>query len=173
MALDWRVALPPGQPVDLYARHQIAWAIVAPRLRPGERFLFHWEAFGDAAIVTFRLSGRGRAPARSRLPGEGAMQIEIAATRDDGQRIVPVCEHQLPAWFESRMQARGIAVDDIQTSPIRESVGVKKSEHLIRLPVASIRARYRVLDPVHAWKAFECGVGRGKRFGLGMIRLAA
>lgn len=84
-------------------------------------------------------------------------------------RLVIVPEAERPAWAERRLRAIGVEPRDVTITPQRTvSLGRKHGS----IPFVEVRCTATVTDPAKFAEALRCGVGKGKNYGLGLIRLS-
>lgn len=108
---------------------------------------------------------------------EGRLKIEIVTAKRDGQRMMALPAESVPAWFEALLQGHGIEacrIGEVRRDIVR---GRKTDRHTgtpleIQLPVSEIHFDAVIVHRAKANLAWAYGVGRGKRFGFGMLRVA-
>jgi hypothetical protein len=164
----------PGDSDDLYLRHQQVWQAVAkaaPRIQ-GDDFLYAQVKPRLFMVRSQRLANHSSSHARMPENGEAhRATIELVAMTGS-KHDQPVPEALVSDWASRVLAAKGLAVDTLELLACVDRVG-HKSNMRIGLRVASIAARVRVRDAGLLQKAFVSGVGRGKRFGFGMLRFDA
>ncbi len=167
---EMRVALP-DHAGDIYRRHQLVWEIMHGRARTGSSFVFAMLSPRTALLRSDRIE-RGT-PA---VPREGwtVVSIVTALRMPDGSPAM--ANQEAETYIAGLMLRHGVSVDHLKVSPTRDAVGVKPrlgSNGRIVLPVRDVLMEVRIADQAHAEAAWRAGVGRGKRFGYGMLRHVA
>lgn len=162
----------PGIGEDLYKRHQQVWRAMHDHVRQGEGSPF---LFAQIADRMYRVRSH-RLPARlSRrivLPVSGEeyrFQVDLAAMRgSDKKQPVPLSD--LDGWVSSLLQKHGYEPHALQVSNVSMVSGMKQG---MRIQIQSVRGTgmLYVTDTKLAQEAFTKGIGRGKRFGFGMLLL--
>lgn len=164
------LAVPPTLQ-DIYQLHQAVWSQVdrAQAVRHRPVILYRQ----DRGLVRVRVSdcailrGRGQPDRASFEEGQSLdWQVRLALWRDDTSpthNIARDAEARIVALLESA----GVVVDDLSFST-GLAMGQKQA-HGIRLPVADVQARVRIVDAARARDAWIHGLGRGRRFGFGML----
>lgn len=149
---------PPVEPELLGA---VERELVQPGLRLGDEYLL-------------RLDRNCQKTPPSKVSAELHQQLKESIPEGKGRayrsRLVVVPEDERPQWLRKQLAAHGFAAVDDGTdiSAVRYAgLGARRRG----IPYVSIRARVRVVDPAEAAKALREGVGRGKNYGLGLIRL--
>lgn len=157
----------PDAVTDIYQLHQMVWS--------------HVDALRDVHARPTILYRRDRGLLRVRVSGVAMRHgrpVNVAHREGDVVRLslrAALWRHVGASDAASRMRAAelleaaglqplGVAVNTSVAIGYKASAGV-----LIRLPVADVLARCRVLDAARANDAWRFGVGRGRRFGFGMI----
>ena len=85
-------------------------------------------------------------------------------------RLVTVPEDERPAWFARRMQRHGLHVDLTSLRLSGLSV-VELGARGGRFPAVTFEGEGIVADPAAFSAALVSGVGKGKNFGLGLVRI--
>lgn len=157
---------------DMYRQHQIVWSLHAPDLRSTDSFVYHWATRPRGALITARVPRPARGAARVAMPASGVLTLQLLAGAREAvsgaYRALADAEWEL--WFEERMALAGFAVGSARTTASTWLHG-RKSEMDIRIPVRTFKADYVVTDGDAAREACMAGVGRGKRFGCGLLQL--
>lgn len=164
------VALP-AHGEDIYRRHQLVWTVMHGRAGSGGDFVF---AMLSPRIALLRSSRFDRGVLT--VPREGRLAVSLVAVSrmQDGDRAIT--DAMAPAFVTDLMGQHGIVVDLVSISPPREAVGIKQRQgtrHRIALPIRDVLMDARIADPLLAEIAWRSGIGRGKRFGYGMLRHVA
>ncbi len=158
---------------DLYRVHQVVWeqvALAAQGSRRAPRFIFRQEG----ALVRVRSEDfTSRSVSRAWWRDDAPCRIDMAAIMRNNGSERPVPQDTLAQWCEDRLVQAGFIVKDLQVAPVWRH-GLKHErgtgrQHDIGLQVAQVTARLGVADRTLATQAWVHGIGRGKRFGLGMI----
>lgn len=162
----------PEDSLDLYRIHQQVWEHAQRAARPGVRPTFLFRA--EPGVVRVRSSDFARGVERRFLPGVDTF-LEVAAVVQSGdRRELPIAHVDLPAWARDKMTAAGFEVQQLEVLGYGPRAGLKMDRltgrrHNIVLPVASLQLRLDIADPDKASCAWRDGIGRGRRFGLGML----
>lgn len=166
----------PGGSSDLYLRHQRIWEAVSAHARTGKDFLF-WQSTPGLFIVRGkRLPDRFSRPAR--LLNSGHFELDMIAVRRQGSVELPVSADDLADWFQVRADDSGFTFSLDTAQPLGFDTGTKFDHetgkaHRIKLPVARFTGHFEIADRLKAETAFAEGLGRGRRFGYGMLRFSA
>lgn len=157
---------------DLYRQHQIVWRLLAPDLRPGDSFVYHWGSRPRGALITARVPRPARGAARVAMPASGVLSVKlVAGSREaDSGAYRALTDGECAPWFEERMARAGLEVSSLRTTAPTWLSGLKNGMR-IRIPVRTFTADYLVTDDGAARAACMTGVGRGKRFGCGLLQL--
>ena len=169
------VLVVPGESDDIYLRHQQVWQAMAPHARDGQDFIFTQES--DPQLFRVRSATLPRWAKTASLPRTGRFEIDMVCATGEGYREA-VPDAELPEWAAAKLARHGLTATSVklQRTTIRRGVKrVRDTERVERIvvPVAHLAGEYRIAHPVLAQEAFRCGVGRGKRFGFGFLRVAA
>ena len=169
------VLVVPGNSDDIYLRHQQVWQVMGQHARQGQDFIFTQE--DDPQFFRVRSDTLPRWAKPTALPRQGRFEIDMVCAIGEGYRDA-VPEAELPAWSAEKLARHGLAASAVQVQRMTLRRGIKRVRDTDRVerivvPVARLIGDYRVAHPVLAQEAFRCGVGRGKRFGFGFLRVAA
>lgn len=165
------IAAPDVSP-DLYRLHQQVWEHAQRAARPGGRPTFLFRA--DRGVVRARSVDFVRGIERNfRSNADVSLDLAAVIQTMDG-REQPVAHGDLSAWVADRLAAAGFDVRaiDLLAYDMRSGVKVDRAtgrRHMISLPVACLRLRLEIVDQGKAMCAWREGIGRGRRFGLGML----
>lgn len=162
----------PGLPHDLYRMHQCVWDHAERAARPGKPPLFLYRVENGMVQVRGRDFRKGIV---REFNAQRAFRLDIAAVKRSsvaGQTAVPASE--LDDWCVGALAKAGFAVRELAVESYGVQRGIKRDRntgrrHLIELPVARLSLRLDVLDQDLANAAWADGIGRGRRFGLGML----
>lgn len=165
------IAAPDVSP-DLYRLHQQVWEHAQRAATPGVRPSFLFRA--EQGVIRVRSGNFARGVERRFRPGVDALMEMAAVVQTADGREMPVAHADLPAWARDKVAASGFEVQEIEIQAYGPRSGLKTDcgtgrRHNIVLPVASLRLRLLITDPEKASCAWRDGIGRGKRFGLGML----
>lgn len=162
----------PDVPPDLYQLHQQVWEHAQRAARSGVRPTFLFRA--DKGLIRVRSADFARGMERSFRPGADA-SLDLAAVLQcsDGRELA-VAHADLPTWAADKLSAAGFDVLALEVVAYDMRSGLKMDRatgrrHRITLPVASLRLRLAIADQDKALCAWREGLGRGRRFGLGML----
>lgn len=115
-----------------------------------------------------------KTPPSSQVSAELHQRLKESIPKGEGRayrsRLVVVPEHERPQWLSGRLAAHGFTVldDSPSISPVKDASlgGARRS-----IPYVSVAARVRVDNAEAAATALREGTGKGKNYGLGLIRL--
>lgn len=163
------IALPDSIP-DLYGMHQQIWSHVERAVRPGFRPNFLYRVEKGVAKVRSRDFQRGCI--RSFKPGRCSLDL-VAVTRSLSGEC-PVAHADLVDWASQKIAGCGFIVNDLVIDEYNFQYGRKvlssnRGSHNIALPVAKLSLQLDVADKNLAHQSWIDGLGRGRRFGFGMI----
>ena len=161
----------PGTPADLYLLHQQVWQHAKRAAAPDQRPTFLYRVDDGVVRVRSPHFARGRAQGLS----EGPCSLDLAAVIQEaggGQRAV--APDKLPAWAEAKLRRSGLRPGRVRVERYGVQHGKKidratGQHHRITLPVARVSFDLEVGDEALANLAWLEGIGRGRRFGLGML----
>lgn len=112
----------------------------------------------------------------SDVPEDIRAQVKAMVPKGEGRcyrsKPVIVPEEERPDWAAARLTAIGLEVidDSLQVGSLRFApLGAKRKG----IPYVSIASRVRVADAPKAELALHGGTGKGKNYGLGLLRLSA
>ena len=165
-----RLALP-GDTDDLYVRHQQVWAALRTQVREGRDFLYRMVS---PRVVLVRSPLLTRGTVVSDVPPATVELDVVASDRVDRNKERAVARELIDSWTARLLLLHGLQAARVEVVRHGTAAGAKLARgadagHLIRFGVATVRADVRVLDPSLARRAWRYGVGRGRRFGFGML----
>lgn len=156
---------------DVYLRHQQVWQAMHATARAGCGQDF---VFAEVAPRLFEVrSPRLRTGEFARLPAVGQvrpLRVSLVAMWGSAHDR-PVAAGALTSWCGDRLRQHGLGLSALAIERVRECRGLKRGVP-IRLQVVDVHAQACVVDAALAARAFVNGVGRGKRFGFGMLRFS-
>ena len=162
----------PSTETDLYRVHQLVWKHVAQamggsRVRPS--FVYRV----DGGMVRIRSTDF---PATVRRIAEfqcgRTVSVDLACIVQTPQGELPVPQEELAGWVTAKLEAAGYGVDELAVSDCRWLAGTKITPtgvQRIRIPCTRVHAAVHAVHPALCTDAWSAGIGRGKRFGLGML----
>lgn len=161
----------PGLPTDLYQMHQCVWYHAARAARPGVRPVFLYRVEDGMVRVRSRDFLRGT----TREFREGPCSLDIAAviqSVDGSEHIVPPSD--LASWASDKLAQAGFMARKLEVRSYQLLQGFKREKASgrslrIRLPVARLQLDLEAQDEDRARASWADGLGRGRRFGLGML----
>lgn len=161
------IALPSGE-VDQYRVHQDVWRHVVEVCGPTrEPPVFIYRI--DGPMIRVRSCAFGRQGIAATFRADKPVYLDLAALHGGGNKQ-PVPPHMLADWCRRQLAATGFDVRSLDVLAYESRTGFKAAgAHKISIPVAQLRAELRASDPASAERAWRNGIGRGKRFGLGML----
>lgn len=165
-------------PTDIYLIHQMVWSRIKDLVRNDSAVPSFLYRIKDAITVTVRGDFKfGRFVTTNLLEGK---KVEISAdivlyhdeflfktstTQEHHQRLCAL------------LAKHGFQTDSVEfTARIERGVKLNKNTgktHDIRLPVFSVRCVAQVSNRLEALKTMREGIGRGRRFGFGLLDVAA
>jgi hypothetical protein len=156
---------------DIYRLHQNVWMHVERALAVRHRPTILYRQ--DRGMVRVRVSdaavmqGCGT-PERAFFEADQRMdwKIRLGLWRREQQAT----DNHIETRVFNMLERSGV---EVLTLRAHKSVSSgRKGSHVIQLPIADVQAQIRVIDPTMAAKAWLNGIGRGRRFGFGMIMAA-
>lgn len=173
----------PGNQEDLYLRHQQVWDAAGRRFGARAGFnTVHEFLFRRESPQIYRLRSSTFQPAGAQavaLPTSGTsyrFDIELVAMRGS-DHSEPVHPPHLNDWVESLLGRNGFKVSAFSSNSLAWHRGVKQikdrpgSSMRIAYQIARVAGTLSVSDTALAQAAFTSGIGRGRRFGFGMLDL--
>jgi len=165
-AREMLALLPPDTGRDLYGIHQAVWKAVAPHLRDGRAFIF-WMTDPTCARVRSEHFGVGR----PQLLRDGWLSTSLVTALRSKSGMRAVDDANLGPWLDRLAGENGLRLIDFSAKPLRFVRGHKGRLGItITLPVRDVRMRVKIEQRAKAELAWHRGIGRGKRFGFGMLR---
>lgn len=166
------IALPglPRPQTDLYDLHQRVWEHASRAATPGVRPSFLYRV--EDGIVRVRSEDFCRGTVRELRAGVCQLDIAAVVQSEAGERAV--ARPELEAWASDKLAIAGFKVRVLEVQDYSVQHGIKHDRvsgrrHRISLPVARLRLDLEVTNPEAARAAWGAGIGRGRRFGLGML----
>lgn len=172
-AQELLLAAPQGSADDIYLSHQAVWQATSHQRAVASRPALVYRV--DDGMIRVRVSDcamRGTKPVKADLAGGDvlALKVRLALWLQVPYRTEQAhIEQRIHALLE---QAGLHLLDFAYRTGIACGRKVKQSS-FIELPVASIEGRVRVMQPEKAIAAWVNGIGKGKRFGFGMLDFSA
>lgn len=165
------VALPPWHG-DIYRRHQLVWRAMNGITRVGTSFVFAAVSEHMVAVRSDRIE-RG---AISTL-AEGQLRTQLVAARREGTRMTSIQADEMHDWAAVLLSAHGMSLRRLEVLSSSIAAGRKRDrttgeEMAIRLPIKEVLLDVEIQHPAKANLAWAHGIGRGKRFGFGMLQRA-
>ena len=155
---------------DIYLQHQKVWEVMASHIdrRRRESFIYAMRSPRMAQVRSAYLLRGQPAP----LPTAPLRLLLATAKQVDG-RLVPLNGHAAFDKVRSILDEHGIYPEQLSIDEQSEITGFKaKHQRRITLPVSDVRFVPKIVNAATANLAWRDGVGRGKRFGCGMLRTA-
>jgi hypothetical protein len=160
------IALPKIE-TDLYRVHQLVWQHVANVACSYRRPIFIYRIDGGMIRVRSHDLPNHKTSVAAFRPGS-TIYADLSAVRRTAHGDVPVSENELVPWCTQKFVDAGYRVDVLKVLDFEWRHGTKGIDH-IKLPVARVEAKLTISDASSCLAAWENGIGRGKRFGLGML----
>lgn len=166
------IALPDQIP-DLYGLHQCVWDHALRAARPGVRPAFLYRV--EQGIIHVRSADFVRGIIKELRPGPYLLDIAAIVQGHDGEH--PVALSDLPAWAREKIARAGFHIKHLELVDFGTQHGQKRDRfssrrHWIHIPTAKLRLDLDICQHDQAQNAWRCGLGRGRRFGLGMLHPA-
>lgn len=160
---------------DVYKRHQQVWQAVAPFAEQGQDFLFQRV---DAGIFRVRSRKLGRHGAPVAVPnGVCVLRGHLSRAVIRQGRQVTVRDDEVGGWFRTVARNHGLMVRAAAFGSGPKEAGVKVgadgTAHEIRFETVEVEACVEQLEEFAFERVLESGLGRGRRFGYGMMDLRA
>lgn len=161
------IALPTRE-TDMYRIHQHVWRHVMQACGRGSQppyFLYRV----DGPFVRIRSDAFRRTGVVADFRSTRPVYVDLAALQGGGTKQ-PVPAHLLEDWCARQLATAGFLVRDLTVVGREVRTGFKPAgAHTITIPVARVEALVRVADQRTCDCTWRTGLGRGKRFGLGML----
>lgn len=159
----------PAAVSDLYQLHQMVWSQVDflrdVRARP--TILYR----RDRGMLRVRVSGVAMRHGQSVIIHPDVGEVVDLKIRAALWRRVGPSDGAARTRAGELLSAAGLEpIAMTVTTSVAEGYKARAGE-LIRLAVADVQAKCKVTDAAKAIDAWRCGIGRGRRFGFGMIVL--
>jgi hypothetical protein len=169
LAREILIALP-DTCTDLYRNHQIVWEHVAQAV-----------PYIQATDFLYRIDG-GMVRVRSKrfdancsnvaaLNVARPVFVDLAAVKGQ-DHSEPVAQVDLLPWCGAKLAQAGLLADSLSILDYEVRRGTKTRDGRlmdIRIPVVRVSAKVSIVDTQTSDKAWITGIGRGRRFGLGML----
>lgn len=165
------VALPDSAD-DLYRQHQLVWEAVRNKLvLPGQGSFVYAMLSPRVAVVRSHRFDRGPP---SRLTERPLCLTLVSAVQEPGTgRLRALYGEEAVSKISSLLAKHGFGVEDLVVEQQTEQVGKKvRADMRIAIPTSVVRFTPKVQNLALADHAWSNGIGRGKRFGCGMLRVA-
>jgi hypothetical protein len=166
----------PAREDDLYKLHQLVWTFASSMSnRSSPEFLYRQEG-SIIRVRSTHFNSRGSTPVRELRSGGALNHVAVdlvAVSRGHaGETAIP--EEALALWSQMVIEKAGFTVHSLEATPMLR-VGNKTDRihgraHRIAMPISRVVARVSVKDRAAAEHAWVHGLGRGRRFGMGMIQ---
>lgn len=164
------IALPDSE-TDLYRIHQLVWNHVAKATRDQRKRPEFIYRIDDGMIRVRSRDLPAQVTRSTQFRANTPVQIDLAAVwGSEHENAVPASH--MAAWCTQKLESVGFEVQALEVTDIQTRTGFKFADEgvqNIKIPVARVNATLKITDPVMATVAWQQGVGRGKRFGLGML----
>lgn len=155
---------------DIYRQHQHVWKAMHGDFRHGREFVYSMLSPHLALVRSTRLS-RG---VTSVLP-EHSMKATLVTAAQTPAGLRRLDRDEARGMVASLLHRHGIMAARIEISSQRMATGCKVDRvtgrrHVIAVPISDVIFDARVHQPALAQLAWRDGIGRGKRFGFGMLQ---
>lgn len=172
-AQELLLAAPHGCAEDLYLAHQAVWHATSHQRSVAKRPTLVYRV--DGGLIRVRVSDcamRGTRPVKAELAIGDVLPLRLrlalwlqVPNRTDRARIDQrIRDLMTQAGLELLSHGYSLAV----------ASGYKaKQSSYIELPVVSLDAKVRIMQPDKVAEAWINGIGKGKRFGFGMLDFSA
>ena len=163
------IALPSSME-DMYRIHQLVWAYIVPKVQSNLTPSFLYRLDNGLIRVRSRHLPAGRTLFKTLTP-QRPIHIDLAAVEGSDHQQ-PVAEQDLQSWCQRKLEKAGFGVTSLAITGHEVRRGCKYADgrvHKIVIPVARVQASITLKDLQSCNDAWQNGIGRGKRFGLGMI----
>ena len=166
------IALPDCE-TDIYRVHQLVWNHVARAAKSRTTtpsFIYRIDG-GMIRVRSYDLPGAIAPLPTPATEGHTNIRLDLAAVQGTNHDE-PIAPERLEQWCTNKLAAAGFGVDAIAIEEYETRSGTKVEcgrIHKIQIPVVRVRAKLKVVDIRSCETAWVRGIGRGKRFGLGML----
>lgn len=160
----------PGDTDDIYRRHQQVWAGMAAHVRAGTEFLYRQQSPRLMRVRSAALPGGRVVVFRA-----GPMAVDLVVSdRYDRNKERDVPQDRALEWAAALLHGNGFEVRAIELLQYRIVMGTKPPRdgapgHRIRYATARFKMDLSIQDQLAAQHAWQRGIGRGRRFGFGML----
>jgi len=168
---ELRIALP-STAGDVYRQHQLVWKAMRATGDRVRDFIYVMLS-PHIALVRSRQLSRGSVSDAI----EGSLRIRIVSARQAGHGGLESLDVEGTLKLAERLfSAHGFVIDDLHVEDQTRLHGIKVDRSGCRLnivlPVSDLMFQGRCSNRAGAALAWANGMGRGKRFGCGMLRKA-
>lgn len=158
---------------DIYRRHQLVWRAMHGNVTSGRGFIFQAVGAHLARVRSDTLERGMATQAR-----EGWLTVTLVASARIPSVATPLKDDDLPGYLDQLMTGHGYELLSCQFTDSWPARGRKRDRetgrvHAIELPTREITMNVRITHPAKAELAWQYGIGRGKRFGFGMLSAEA
>lgn len=155
---------------DIYVQHQKVWEAMAPHMdRAGHGHFLYVMTSPRLALVRSTHLARGKL---TTMP-DAMLRMTVVTARQVEGRLLRLDRTQAFDKIRLMLDEHGIYPEQLAIDRQYDLAGNKaKEQRKITLPVSEIRFMPRLLNRAKAHLAWRDGIGRGKRFGCGMLRIA-
>lgn len=165
------IALPPTHG-DIYRRHQLVWRAMQAHASHGRDFVFAAESDHLVRVRSACLDRGTISTVR-----DGMLRVDLVTAVRFGSKIEPVEHGDMAGWTEALLAQHGFRAQTIEVLRGDVARGRKAQRDtgatlMIALPVRTVQVDVRIEHHGKAALAWERGIGRGKRFGFGMLQAA-
>lgn len=168
MTREVHLALP-AHGGDIYRRHQLVWRAMHARASTGREFIFR--PVGDHLVVV-----RSEALERgcSTHVVDGRLMVSMVASARVPSVAAPLSDEALPRYLDELLTSHGfqlLSCHSTASYPVRGRKVDRETgqRHAIELPIRDVVVDVRITHRAKAELAWRLGIGRGKRFGFGML----
>lgn len=104
------------------------------------------------------------------------MHVDLVAARRDGARMTAIEDDRIEEWVSTLFVSHGLLIERLHSvGPLGSACGAKRDRRTghtleIRLPVRAFEMDVTIAHGARANLAWGRGIGRGKRFGFGMLQ---
>lgn len=157
---------------DIYRQHQHVWTVMHGKARRGGSSFCYVMRSPHLAVVRSHLLDHGTVSTLAERP----MRASLITAKQTASGLQALSAGEARLRVQELLAAHGIATADVAVLEQRTLTGCKRDRVTgqamrIALPVSAVQFVPRFSDAAKAHLAWRDGIGRGKRFGCGMLQL--
>lgn len=157
---------------DIYRQHQHVWTVMHGKAKRGGSSFCYAMRSPHLAVVRSHLLDHGAVSSIAERP----MRASIVTARQTASGLQALSAAEAPLRVQELLATHGIVTADVAVLEQSSLTGCKCDRETgqsmrIVLPVSVVQFVPRFSNAAKAHLAWRDGIGRGKRFGCGMLQL--